>query len=216
MESSPSVSLIVPVPRPPRGASARVRLGSSEVVFEAVRGGYSFLWSNGRTARRHALGLATVGHLTLELRAPKLPVRVTPRDVVTVVGGGRLHGYVQVGLVPTLVWHDERGDAHVLIEIPAEDQTAEWDERTGHSLHAPSPWFVRFPMRNGEPRAVVPIRVVNRGDQPLSPAHFEIQLRDTELRAMRGSIVAPPRRVEWAGEQWQARVRAQQRLGVGA
>jgi hypothetical protein len=192
-----------------------VRIGSSEAVLEAVRGGHSLLWTNGRQARRFVLGLGSGGHLSLQLRAPKLPVRVVPRELITVVPGGRVAGYLQVSLVPTLVWHGT-GSSDVLLELLPEDQTAEWDEDTGHSLQAGSPWFARFPMRNGEPRAVVPVRASNRTAEVQIPPFFEVRLRDEELVLLRGSIVVPPRRLQWRGELPETVVRMSQRTGVGA
>jgi hypothetical protein len=179
-----------------------VQLGSSELILEAVRGGHSLLWTNGRTARRHALGLADFGHLTVQLRAPKLPVHVTPRELMTLAPGARLAGYVQVSLVPTLQWHDENGQSRVLLEVHPEDLAAEWDEDHGHVLAAASPWLVRFPMRNGEPRVVVPIRLHNDSHDVCSPAALPMQLDDAELATLRGCIVARPRRLRWRGERF--------------
>lgn len=214
MEPSPSLPLLVSLARPAHGASTRVQLGSQEVVLEAVRGAHTLLWTNGRQAKRFVLGLAAGGHLSLQLRAPQLPVRVVPRDLVSLVPGGRIAGYVHVSLVPTVVWHDERGDGHVVLRLPPDDQVAEWDEVTGHMLHGASPWYVRFPMRNGEPRAIVPLRIANRGSEVATPPSFDLTLRDDELVAMRGSIVAPPRRLKWLEQRWESDVRAEATGGV--
>jgi hypothetical protein len=91
---------------PSRGSSVRVALGDSELVFEAVRGGYALLWHAGREARRHVLGLKSSGRLSLELLPPSLPLRVLLRETITLAPGARIHGYVQVPLVPTLRWQD--------------------------------------------------------------------------------------------------------------
>ena len=211
MSHSPAPSLRSPVARPARGASTRLQLGSSDLVLECVRGGYTLLWTNGRQARRFVLGLPAHGELALELRAPKLLVRVVPRELVTVVPGGRVAGYLQVSLVPTLVWSGDAGQRHTVVELAAEDQAAEWDEQLGHALHTSSPWCVRFPMRSGEPRVVVPVRVCNRSDRLLAPASFDLRLRDAELRVLRGSVVVPPRRFECVGDRWQAVLRGERR-----
>jgi hypothetical protein len=214
MDSS-APPLHAPLPFPARGGSSRVQMGGCEVVLEAVRGGFSFLWTNGRSAIRHVLGLTAAGQLSMQLRAPKFAVRIVPREAVTVVPGGRVAGYLQVGLVPTLVWHDARG-SQVLLEIAPEDQAAEWDEQNGHLLHSSSPWFVRFPMRNGEARAVVPVRVCNRTAMVQVPPYFDVLLQDAELVAARGSILAAPRRLSCRGQHQETIVRTRARAGVGA
>lgn len=216
MEHPTPLPLLVSLPRPSRGTSTRIQIGSHEVVLEAVRGGHAFLWSNGRQARRYMLGLGPQGHLTLQLRAPALPVRVVPRDVVTVVPGGRVAGYVQVSLVPTLVWHDENGGSRTLVEVLPDDLAAEWDEQAGHTLHGGSPWFSRFPMRNGEPRAVVPVRIANQGPDVLTPPHLDLRLHDAELVSLRGSVVVAPRRLRWSGARLLCEVRSPSRAGVPA
>lgn len=208
-------SLIVPLPRPARGSATRVQLGAAELVLESVRGGHTLLWSDGRQARRYTLGLADEGQLTLQLKAPRLPVRVVTRDVLAVVPGGRLRGYVQVPLVPTLMWHDALGHGHALIELHPSELQAEWDDVVGHSFQSPSPWHVRFPMRNGEPRAVVPIHLVNTGDTVLSPGHLGVTFADDELAMLRGCIVAAPRRLRWLGDRFAAAPAVARRVGAG-
>ncbi len=211
MELSPALPLIVPVPQPKRGSSERIQLGTGELILESVRGGHSLLWSDGRQARRFALGLADTGHLTLELRAPRLPLRVVTREVITLVPGGRLRGYLQVPLVPTIVWHRDGGPPLVLIELPLRELAAEWDDREGHSYRCPSALHVRFPMRSGEPRAVVPVHLANPGETVASPPHIPLQLLDAELVALRGSVVVIPRRLRWVGEGFEVEA---SRVGV--
>ncbi len=195
MDAPTSLPLQLALPRPSRGGSARVQLGSSELILEAVRGGHSLLWSNGRTAKRYVLGLARDGQLALQLRAPALPLRIAPREPVTLVPGARAAGYVHVSLVPTLAWIDAAGGVQTLLALHPDDLAAEWDDASGHTLHGSSPWYARFPMRSGEPRAIVPGRLANVTAEPWSPAHLELELRDAELRPLRGSIVAAPRRL---------------------
>lgn len=188
-----------PLPLPARGASTRLRVGGGELLLEAVRGGHSLLWSDGRNARRYALGLAARGALALQLRVPRLPVRVVPREVVVVVPGARLCGYVQVPLVPTLVAGGD-GTPQVLLELPPSDLVAEWDD-DGPWFRVCSPWFVRFPVPGVEPRLVVPLRLHNRGDVVLSPAHLRLELHDDERTPLRGSLVARARRLVGSGDR---------------
>ncbi len=207
MEPSPTLPLQTLLPLPARGSNARVRVGSSELVLEHVRGGFSLLWSDGREARRHALGLPGDGELVLQLCLPRLPLCVVTRDVLTIAPRGRLRGYVQVPLVPTLVFRGRSGEAHTLIELPSRELAAEWDEANGHSFRVSSPWHVRFPMRSGEPRVVVPMWLHNVSPGVLSPAFLPLQLRDADLHELRGSIVARPRRLQWTGDRFTAVVR---------
>jgi hypothetical protein len=211
---SPTLPTLVPLPRPARGGCTRVRLGSAEVILEAVRGGHSLLWTNGRDARRYAVGLHRDGQLTLQLRAPRLAVHVVPREVVGLVPGGRLAGYVAVSLVPTIVWHQADGASQVLLELHPADLAAEWDEAHGHSFTTASAWLVRFPMRNGEPRAVVPVRLHNPTRTIASPPAVPLLLRDDELTELRGCIVARPRRLVWSGDRLVPAARAA--AGAGA
>ncbi|HEX6811641.1 MAG TPA: hypothetical protein VF384_08470 [Planctomycetota bacterium] len=202
MESSLDLPLVVAVPQPSRGGSVRLQPGSCELVLESVRGGHSLLWSDGRTSRRFALGLIDEGRLTLELRAPRLPVRVITRDVISLVPGGRLRGYLQVPLVPSLVWHREGAQPAVLIELLPRELAAEWDDREGHSFRSPSSLHARFPMRTGEPRVVVPVVLTNPSANVASPPHVPLQLMDSELVELRRTVVVKPRRLRWMGEQF--------------
>lgn len=192
----------MPLPRPLRGGCTRARIGSAEVLLETVRGGHSLLWSNGRATRRYALGLHAAGQLTLQLRAPKLPLHVVPREIVTLVSGGRLAGYVVVSLVPTVCWHSPGGSTEALLELQPDDLAAEWDETEGHLFTAASPLCVRFPVPTGEPRAVVPLRLRNDSAAVCTPGFVPLTIHDDELTPMRGSIVVPPRRLRWTGERF--------------
>jgi len=202
MESSLDLPLIVAVPRPNRGGSVRLQPGGCELVLESVRGGHSLLWSDGRTSRRFALGLVDEGKLTLEQRAPRLPLRVITRDVISLVPGGRLRGYLQVPLVPSLVWNREGAPPSVLIELPPRELAAEWDDREGHSFRCPSSLHARFPMRSGEPRAVVPVVLTNPSANVASPPHIPLHLRDADLVELRSTVVVKPRRLRWVGERF--------------
>jgi hypothetical protein len=197
MQPAPTLPVLTKLQRPARGGSSRVQVGSHELILERGRGGDSLLWSDGREARRHALGLPDRGELLLELRVPRLPVRVVARDQLILAPGGRLHGYVQVPLVPTLLLREPLGQQRVLIELPNRELAAEWDERAGHTFRVVSPWHLRFPMRSGEPRVVVPMWLRNRGDEVESPGDLAIDLTTTPLHELRGSIVVQPQRLTW-------------------
>jgi len=155
MDSNPTMPLQTHLPRPARGGSTRVQFGNKEVVLESTRGGYSLLWLDGREARRLAIGLAADGTLRLALRAPRLPVRVAVRDTVTLAPRSRLRGYVQVPLVPTILWHDDNSEPQLLAEFPRADLAAEWDDREGTFYRCVSPLHVRYPIPGAEPRATV-------------------------------------------------------------
>ncbi|HEX5050951.1 MAG TPA: hypothetical protein VFZ65_04190 [Planctomycetota bacterium] len=196
MDSPPVLPLVVALPRPARASSTRVHLGASELVLEATRGGHSLMWSDGREARRFSLGLANDGELALELRAPKWPLRVVVREVLALAPRGRIRGYVQVPLVPTVTWN-AAGETRVLIELPPRDLGVEWDEHEGSLCRCTSPWHARVPMRSGEPRAVVPLHVRNATAEVACPSHVPLRVVDEELVELRGSIVGRPRRLVW-------------------
>jgi hypothetical protein len=190
-----------------------VQLGSSELLLESVRGGHSLLWTNGRSARRHGLGLPDHGALTLQLRAPQFPLLLTLRDGIVLGPNARLCGYVLAPLLPTLVWQGH-GAAQVLLQVTPDDLAAEWDEQLGHVHSSTSPWLTRFPMRNGDPRAVVPVRLHNGTRLVATAATVPVVLRDPDLTAMRGCIVTRPRRLTWQGERFVANDGARGQAGV--
>ena len=196
MDSPAVPSLIVPLPSPARGESARVRVGNAELVLEHARGAHALVWSDGRQVRRFVLGLGSQGQLAVALRAPRLPVQVVPREAITIVPGARVRGYVLVPLVPTLVW--QRGDQQrALFELVPDGLRALWDEDVGHVHRTNSTWMSRFPHRSDEPRAVVPVRLANTGDEPVCPAHLLLRVHDADLRPLRGAFVLPPQRLLW-------------------
>lgn len=195
MDSPLSLRLALPLPL--RGQSARLQLGASELVLEAVRSGHTLLWSNGREARRYHLGLRADGELTLRLRAPKLPLRVVLRDVLAIVPGGRVGGYLHLPLVPTLQWTGADGASFDLIELLPPDLHGEWDEATGPWLHCPTALQVRFPMRTGDAKVVIPVRLYNDTSDLVSPAHLPMPITDAELREKRSCVIVAPRRLRW-------------------
>ena len=201
MEEFSPLSLNVPLPVPSRGRSTRARIGGAELVLEGVRGGHSLLWTDGRETRRYALGLGR-GSLMLELRAPRFMVRVVARDTLTVAPWARLQGYVQVPLVPTLVFRGHDGESAVLLELLPRSLAGEWDETLGYAFRCASPWLVRFPVRSGDAVAVVPVRLRNDDAAPASPAHLSLRLTDADLVERRGTIVVRPRRLVFRGEEF--------------
>lgn len=212
MDARPSMPLYVPIARPARGGSTRLQSGGSELVLEATRGGYSLLWLDGREARRYALGLTANGTLGLALRAPRLPVRVVVRDTMALGPGARLRGYVQVPLVPTILWRDVDGEPQLLAEFPRPDLAAEWDDREGTVYRCVSPFHVRYPIPGDEPRATVPVWIGNPTDKVASPAFLPLQLADDDLLERRGGVSTMPRRLRWTGQGLQ--VVARRRAGV--
>jgi hypothetical protein len=193
----------MPLPRPARGASTRLQFGSKEVVLESTRGGYSLLWLDGREARRFAVGLTERGVLCVALRAPRLPVRVVPRDTLTLAPGARLRGYVQVALVPTIVWQDIDTEPQVLAEFPRQELAAEWDDREGTVYRCVSPFHVRYPIPGGEPRTTVPVWLGNPTNRVASPAYVPLQILDEELHERRSGVAILPRRLRWSGQSLQ-------------
>ena len=193
--------LSTPLARPAIGGSTRLSCGGTEFVLEAVRGGHALVCSDGREARRFAVGLAPGSELAVELRVPRLPVRLVTRDTLALAPQARLRGYVQVALVPTIVCRTPTGAARVLIELPPRDLEPEWDDRQGTVLRAVSALHVRFPVRGASPKVVVPIRLVNPTTDVACPGHVPLTLLDGGLQSMRGSIVVAPLRMVWNGEQ---------------
>jgi hypothetical protein len=185
---------------PPRGGATRLRVGNGELVLEAVRGGHSLLWSDGQKARRYMLGLRRGEPLCLRWRVPRLPLRCMLREAIALAPGGRLHGYIWLPLVPTLERALATPDARILVELLPPELAAEWHEASGHAFQFASPWFVRFPPRTGEPRAVVPLRLANPTADVVSPPFLPVVVDDDELHAMRDSVVVRPRRCRWQAD----------------
>jgi len=182
---------------PGHGDATRVQVGRAELVLENRRGSFSLLWSDGREARRYVLGLTDRGQLRLELRVPRLPLCCVPRDVVTLVPGARLRGYVTVPLVPTVVWRRGDAPAEPLVELVPDELQATWDEQKGHAFEVGVSWLSRFPFRSGAAQAIAPLRLANRGDAVVSPRHLDVQLTDDGLWELRGALVARPQRLVW-------------------
>lgn len=191
----------VPLPRPSHGSASRVQLGRAELVLENARGSYSLLWSDGREARRYVLGLSTSGQLSVDLRAPRMPVHIVPRELLTIVPGARLRGFLCVPLVPTVVWRDGVDKPQTLIELHPTSLQGHWQEDSGHAFRSSASWMVRFPFQTGEPNVVVPVRVYNDDPEPACPGQLEVSITDDDLIELRGAILVRPRRLHWDGSR---------------
>ncbi len=190
-----------PLPLPARGGSARFQLGRRELVLERGRGAFSLLCLDGTTARSWSLGLTGEGELWLACRVPRWPLRIALQDTLVLTPGGRVRGFVQAPLVPTLLWRvDDRADAIVAELLPSMLQAAWDDSRAEATQRWTSPFFQRLPPPDAEPRAVLPLTVRNDSQRMQSPESLPVSLRDHELAPCRGHLVAAPRRLRIGGD----------------
>lgn len=184
------------LPRPLRGVSSRYRLGRLELVLEPVRGGYHLLCLDGTCVRTWSLGLAEDGDLGIECRLPRWPLRVGLRETLALVPGARVRGYVQVPLVPTLVWRRDGCRDATVCELLPQSLAAEWEDATTQVVQrVESPFLQRVPLPDEQMRAIVPIIVVNRTDSVQSPERLPLALRDGELETRRQHRIANPQRL---------------------
>jgi hypothetical protein len=201
-EENPAVlQRSVPLPCPGHGEACRVELGRSEIVLERCRGSFALLWSDGREARRYILGLSSTGQLSIELRAPRMPLQVVPRETITVVPGARLRGFVCLPLVPTVVWRDGVSKQQNLLELHPPALQGHWHEERGHVAQCSASWLVRFPFQSGEPQVVVPLRIYNDQSEPACPGNLEMTITDDDLIELRGAILVSPKRLRWSGSR---------------
>ena len=210
-----ALARVVPIVLPAHDEATTVRLGRAELVLENRRGSFSLLWSDGRDARRFVLGLAGQGELCVELRAPRFPVRCVPADVLTLVPGARLRGFVTIPLIPTVVWRDSAGAAHKLVELLPSELRAVWSEAEGHAFQVGVQWLTRFPYAGGQPQAVLPLRLYNASPETISPAGLDVEVRDDQLRELRGSLVARPRRITLSPDMIAGRSSSDETVGGG-
>lgn len=200
MESPARLARRTVLPRPPRGGATRLSCGACDGLLEAGRGGLSFLWSDGRSGQRVHVGVPDEGELALALAPPRSVVRVVLREPVVLAPGARLRGYVGVPLAPTLTWSDRDGVEHVLHAFAAADLASEWDERGGHVHVTSSPWFQRFPVRVGDLRAIVPVRIRHAGRAPFEAPFVPIGLATRDLTPLRGALLVRPRAFVTGGD----------------
>lgn len=189
-----------PLALPAHGEATRVQVGRAEMVLENRRGSYSLLWSDGREAQRFVLGLHGAGKLSVELRAPRLPLTCVPRDVLTLVPGARIRGYLTVPLVPTVVWREQLDQPKSLIELVPSDLEGTWDSDAGHAFRVGVNWLTRFPFCSGAVQCVVPVRLHNGSGQVACPSSLQLSLADQDLAELRGALVVRPRRMRWSSE----------------
>lgn len=191
MNAAPALHHATPLPLPARGGLVRARCGPFEALLERVRGGFLFVWSDGRRAQRVHLGLDGVGELLLLLRLPADPATVVPTDPVVVAPHARLRGYVAVPLVPTLVWRQPRAGDAPLQAFQPQELAAGWSAEVGHGVLASSPWYARFPAHAASQlHAVLPVRVRNDGVLPHEVAGVPVPAAAT-LRPCRGGLALP-------------------------
>ena len=189
MDDAPALRLSTPLPLPPRGGLVRARCGPCEALLEPVRGGYTFVWSDGRRAQRVHLGLGGGGALHLELRMPEARVDVTPQDPVVIAPGARVRGYLLAPLVPTLVWRRDDGVVSPLHAFAPEALAAGWHAGAGHGFAFLSPWCARFPARAANQlQAVLPVRLRNDGRAPHEVAAVAIAAH-AAMRPCRGGLL---------------------------
>lgn len=185
-----------PLPIPTRGTSQRFRLGRIELVLEPVRGGYSLLCLDGESARTWSLGLTGQGSLWLQCRLPRWPLRVSLKDTLVLVPRSRVRGYVQVPLVPTLVWRAPNRVDGVVAELLPAALSAEWEESSSAVvLRWSSPFLQRLPLPDDMPRGMVPLWIANRSEAIQGPETLPVSVHDDEMRPCRGHLVAAPRRL---------------------
>jgi hypothetical protein len=195
MENLASHLQPVTLPLPERGRSTRFRVGTLELVLETVRGSTSLLCLDGQQTRSWSLGLPRNGELRVLCRAPRLPLLVEPRDPLVLAPRGRLRGYVQVPLVPTIVWQSDLC-VETVAELLPSTLGAEWDETTGGCVQrCSSPFTTKLPPAGVEPRAIVPVVIANGSDRMQGPVALPLQINDRELRPLRGLAIAAPRRL---------------------
>ena len=186
---------------PGHGEATRIQVGRAELVLENRRGSYSMLWSDGREARRFILGITGAGKLSVELRAPRLPLTCVPRDVLTMVPGARIRGYLTIPLVPTIVWRAQLEQPQSLVELIPSELEGTWDPESGHAFRVGVDWLSRFPFRSGAVQCVVPIRLCNAGDLVACPSSLELKIADDDLFELRGALIVRPRRLRWSSDQ---------------
>ena len=202
--------------RPERGSSSRFRLGRLELILEPVRGGYTLLCSDGSSARSWSLGLSPEGSLWIACRLPRWPLRIGLRETLALVPKSRVRGYLNVPLVPTLLWRRPgHADAQVCELLP-NSLTAEWEESSSLVVQrVVSPFLQRMPLPEDQLRAVVPVTIRNDSESVQCPEALPLLLADEDLGACRQHLVARPQRlfVEGDGRIRQvSRARQQERL----
>jgi hypothetical protein len=189
-----------PLPLPTRGSSERMQCGGFELVLEGVRGGHILVVHDGSEGRRIHLGLRGDGGLELRLLPTCYPCFVSPKEVIRLLPGTRLRGYLLVPLVPTLVSVGGDGQVETLVELLPPSLAAEWRDGVGCVQTTAAPLLHRLPPPGDEPVAAVPLALRNRSASVVTPAEIAIALDAGELFAARGQVFAAGRRITYTDD----------------
>jgi hypothetical protein len=200
-----------PITLPPLGETVRVERGRLHLLLEHRRGGYVLVTHDGVHSRRVWLGLPPRGTLELRVRAPDHRVQVQVQEMLCLAPGGRVRGYVAVPVLHRLVWVGPDGQAQELVDLPPPDLHTAWlgeGERGGYAHSAASPFFADRRGLDLEQRSLVPVSVRNVSPVVVRPPHLAITLRERDLFAVGGRLLAAPRRIVFSSEdRQQERVR---------
>ncbi|MEZ5967292.1 MAG: hypothetical protein R3F56_25875 [Planctomycetota bacterium] len=191
---------------PGPGETTRVERGRLHLLLEHKRGGYLLVTHDGVRSRRYWLGLPASGTLELRVRPPDHRVQVNVQEVLCLAPGGRLRGYVAVPVLHRLVWVRPDGSAQALVDLPPPDLQTAWlgeGEGGGYAHSAASPFFVERRGIDHELASLVPVSVRNDSDVVVRPPHLAITLRERDLLALDGRLLAAPRRIVFTSEQHQ-------------
>ena len=191
---------------PAVGDTTRVERGRLHLLLEHRRGGYLLVSHDGVHSRRYWLGLPSAGTLELRVRPPDYRVQVQVQEVICLAPGGRLRGYVAVPLLHRLAWVRPDGQAQALVDLPPADLQTAWlgeGELGGYAHSAASPFFADRRGVEQQQKSLVPVCVSNSSDVVLRPPHLAITLRERDLFAVGGRILAAPRRIVFSSEEHQ-------------
>jgi hypothetical protein len=200
-----------PIALPAVGDTTRIERGRLHLLLEHRRGGYLLVSHDGVASKRYWLGLPSVGTLELRVRPPDHRVQVSVQEMICLAPGGRLRGYVAVPILHRLVWVRTDGLALPLVDLPPADLHTAWlgeGALGGYAHSAASPFFAdRFGVEQ-QHKSLVPVCVSNRSEVVVRPPHLAITLRDRDLFALGGKILAAPRRIVFSSDdRQQERVR---------
>jgi hypothetical protein len=188
------------LPLPTRGSSERMQCGAFELVLEGVRGGHILVVHDGSEGRRVHLGLRADAGLELRLLPTCYPCFVSPKEVIRLLPGTRVRGYLLVPLVPTLVSVGGDGQVDTLVELLSPSLAAEWRDGVGCVQTTAAPLLHRLPPPSDEPVAAVPLALRNRSGSVVAPAEIAIALDAGELRTARGHVFAAARRLTYTDD----------------
>jgi hypothetical protein len=190
----------LPVPAP--GATTHLQRGPWQIMVERTRGGLEVLAHDGRSKHRWLVGMRGDGELEVCARAPRRSVHVQISDALSLAPGGRLRGYVAVPLPHEIVWHDAGGARETIAElVPRTLQTAWHGAEIGYAHEVTSRFFLDATASREEGAAMVPVVLHNASERPIAPATVWLGLHATDLRELRGRIVAAPRALLFFGSE---------------